>query len=584
MVTATWTSPLTNRVLLEAGLFEQRNRWGFFPLKGSNPDVVGILEQSTNVSYKLRPNGYSDKRQRDLKYRAAFSYITGAHALKVGFSNATGDLDALWTVNGNRNVYYRFNRGVPNQITQWATPFHDGWELDSELGIYAQDRWTVDRLTVSGGVRFDRYKSHFPEQTYGPVQLAPTRNFTVPEIPNANWRDVTPRMGAAYDLLGTGKTALKVSLNKYIVGQDGPAFQNATNPFANVVISTVRGWTDNNSDFIPDCDLTNPAANGECAAMQNPNFGKSAIGTTYDPRMMDGWGVRTNNWEFSAGVQHELLPRVSVDVAYFRRWYGNLTVTDDRAISASDFDVFSITAPDDTRLPDGGGYPLSGLYNLNPARFGVPASLLVTLASNYGKQIEHWNGVDVSLTARLREGLILQGGVSSGRTSTDNCEVVAKVPEAVATINTATPLAYCQVDTPFLTHVKGLASYTVPGIDVQVSGGFQSVPGPQVVSTYNAPNAAVMPSLGRPLSGNAPNVMVNLIAPGSLYGDRLNQLDLRFGKLLRFGDTRSVVSLDLYNALNSNAVLTESLAYGNFRQPQIVLVPRFLKVSWQFDF
>ena len=93
--------------------------------------------------------------------------------------------------------------------------------MDRELGIYAQDKWTVKRLTVNGGVRFDSYKSSFPAETYGPIQLAPTRNFTLPETPNADWKDVTPRVGAAYDVFGNGKTAVKASLNKYVVTADG---------------------------------------------------------------------------------------------------------------------------------------------------------------------------------------------------------------------------------------------------------------------------------------------------------------------------------------------------------------------------
>ena len=586
MVTAYWTSPLTNRLLLEAGLFQQSNRWGFFPLAGTNPDVIGVLEQSTAVSYKTRPNGYADHWQHDLRYRAAMSYITGTHAVKIGFSNGRGDLDTLWFLNGNHNVYYRFNRGTPNQITLWATPFHDRWNLDTELGVYAQDRWTVKRLTLSGGLRFDLYQSHFPAQTYGPVQLAPTRNFTLPEIPNANWKDLTPRMGAAYDLFGTGKTALKVSVNKYVVGQDGPTFipNAATTPFGNVVTSTTRSWTDSNSNFVPECDLVNPSLNGECGAMDNRNFGNSVIGTIRDPKVLDGWGGRAYNWEFSTGVQHEILPRVSVDVGYFRRWYGNFVVTDNRAVEASDFDSFRITAPVNSQLPDGGGNTISGLYNLNPAKFGVPADNFLTSASNYGKQIEHWNGVDVSLSARPRQGLLLQGGFSTGRTSTDNCAIVAKLPEMIATVNTAMPLEYCHVDTLFLTQAKGLASYTIPKVDVQVSGSFQSVPGPQVIGNYNAPSATVAQSLGRSLSGNSANVSVNLVTPGATYGDRLNQLDLRFGKLLRFGGTRTVLSFDVYNALNSSAVLIESMAYGNFRQPQIIVVARFFKISAQFDF
>ena len=232
---------------------------------------------------------------------------------------------------------------------------------------------------------------------------------------------------------------------------------------------------------------------------------------------------------------------------------------------------------------------------MNPAKFGVPLDNLVTFASNYGTQIEHWNGIDVSVNARLRRGLLLQGGVSTGRTSTDSCQIVARLPELIAGVGlvapipgavatSATPQSYCHIDTPFLTQVKGLSSYTIPRIDVQLSGSFQSVPGPQVVGNYNAPNSVVAPSLGRPLAGGAPNVTVNLVRPALRYGERMNQLDLRFGKVLKFGQTRSVVSLDLYNALNSNAVLTESNAYAIFRQPQVILLARFAKISLQFDF
>jgi hypothetical protein len=381
-------------------------------------------------------------------------------------------------------------------------------------------------------------------------------------------------------------------LNKYVVGQDGPTFISATSVFANVVTSTTRTWNDNRfgptdprtGNFVPDCNLLDPAENGECLGLADTNFGNSRIGTNRDPEVLNGWGVRAYNWEFSAGVQHEVVPRVAVDVSYFRRWYGNFVVTDNRALSASDFDRFWITAPSDPQLPDGGGYVIDGLYNLNPGKFGVPADNLLTSSSPYGEQIEHWNGVDFTVSSRPREGMSFQGGVSTGRTTTDNCAIAEQLPEIIATVNSATSLGYCRVQTDWLTHVKAAGSFTIPRVDVQVSGGFQSVPGPQVVSTYNAPNAQVRQTLGRDLSGGAANVGVNLITPGTWYGDRLNQLDLRFGKRLRFGRARTVVSLDLYNTLNSSAVLTESTAYATFRQPQIIVVPRFFKVSAQFDF
>ena len=99
-----------------------------------------------------------------------------------------------------------------------------------------------------------------------------------------------------------------------------------------------------------------------------------------------------------------------------------------------------------------------------------------------------------------------------------------------------------------------------------------------------ATNAQVAPSLGRPLSGNAQNITVDIMPPGRLYGDRVNQLDLRFGKVLRFGPTESTVSFDIYNALNANTVLGENTNYSAFRVPTQIIVARFAKISWQFDF
>jgi hypothetical protein len=328
--------------------------------------------------------------------------------------------------------------------------------------------------------------------------------------------------------------------------------------------------------------------------MANANFGKTVPFQSVDPKVLGGWDSRFKNWEFSTSVQHQLLPRVSVDVGYFRRWYGNFLATDNRVLTPADFDTFTLTAPSNPGLPNGGGYAVTGLYNLNPSKFGVPADNLVTFAKNYGKQYEHWNGFDFSVNSRLGSDLVLQGGVSTGRTSTDNCEISAKLPETIATPVSATPLSFCRVDTPFRTQVKGMASYTIPKVDVQISAALQSVPGPQsafgfnaafgLAASYTASNAEIAPSLGRSLSGGSPNLTVNVVRPGTMYGERMNQLDLRFGKLLRYARTRSMVSLDVYNALNSNAVLEESPFYFIWRRPQVVLMGRFMKVSAQFDF
>jgi len=277
-------------------------------------------------------------------------------------------------------------------------------------------------------------------------------------------------------------------------------------------------------------------------------------------------------------VQHQLAPRVAVDVGYFRRLYGNFVVTDNRAVTAADYSPFSVTAPTDARLPGGGGNTVNGFYDINANKVGQVDNY-VTHASDFGAQIEHWNGVDVSVNARPRRGVLLQGGFSTGRTSTDNCAVLAQLPE---TSTFGRP--YCHVDTAFLTQVKLLGTYTVPKVDVQLSATFQSLPGPQITANYVVSNALIQPSLGRPLSGGAANATVNIVAPGTMYGERLNQLDLRFVKILRYNRLRTGINLDLYNAFNGNAVRTVNTNYASWLTPTAILDARLFKISVQVDF
>lgn len=590
IATADWTAPLTNRVLLEAGVLHHLFDWEFVRIDDVNPRAIPLTEQTTGITFKGRATG-SQRKNRVLRYRAAMSYITGAHAVKVGFDNATGSSDYF-------NIQdvpfsYRLNNGIPNQLTMRIRPFHTLWELDSDIGVYAQDRWTLNRLTLTGGARFDYKKTHFPGQYLGPGDLSPNRNITIPETPQLSWKDITPKAGAAYDLFGTGKTAVKVSLNKYLSGRQ---LDEISNPILDLVTQTTRAWTDRNGNFVPDCELLTPGTNGECGPMANSDFGSAIRGTNYDPALMRGWGVREYNWEFSTGVQHELMPRVSVDLGYFRRWYGNLGLgtptggsggvslitIDKRAVAASDFDTFCITAPSDPRLPGGGGYDVCGLYDVRPDKFGLSDDL-VTFSKNYGKQLQRFNGMDLGFNARLPQGITFQGGMSTGRTTTDNCEIVEQLPEMLAGA-TLTPKSHCHVDSAFLTQVKLLGSYTIPGIDVRASATFQSVPGPPISANLVVPSVVVARSLGRPLSGGAANATVSIIDPGTMYGDRLNQLDLRFSKILRFGGTRTTLNLDVNNALNSNPVTSESALFTTWRRPSTILLARFAKVSMQFDF
>jgi hypothetical protein len=329
--------------------------------------------------------------------------------------------------------------------------------------------------------------------------------------------------------------------------------------------------------------------------MANRDFGSTRPGRAFDPDAMSGWGTRYGNWQFSTGVQQQLLPGMAVDVAYWRTSFTNIAAVENRAVTPADYDQYSIRAPVDPRLPGGGGYVLSGLYDVRPTKFGI-ADEYVSLARNYGNQSHTFNGVDLTVNARPRPGLLVQGGLSAERESTNNCDIVARIPSAAieggpivnrgdsGTRGSSVPQQFCDAPGTFQTQVKLLGSFVVPVIDVQMSASLQNLPGPEISANYTVPNAVVASSLGRSLASGASNVVVSIVEPRTLYGDRMNQLDLRFAKILRFGDSRATVGVDIYNALNSSAVLSLDGSFDNWLRPDEILNARFAKLVVQFDF
>jgi hypothetical protein len=588
---AAWTSPVTNKLLFEARYARRGEAFGNqLPEVGDiYRDLIPVLEQSNNFFYRGKGGdggvsglfGYSSQTINTAV--VSMSYVTGAHSLKVGFSDTWANTVSTSDSNSSY-MMFRFNNGIPNLVTLYGVPTRGESLVKGELGIYAQDRWTIDRWTLNAGVRFDGFRGGYPEQFRGPAPLQPTRNFTFPAVTSQSMKDITPRLGASYDLFGNGKTAVKASLGKYML-----TLFTIGNP-AGVSTTTTRNWNDlmypvgdpRRGNFNPDCDQLNPAANGECSAYLSP-FGTLSSIAQFDEDTRFGWGNRAYNWEFSTSVQHELAPRLGIDVGYFRRWFGNFQVTQVLNVTASDYSPYTVTAPADSGLPGGGGYQITDLFNLNPNKVGQGVNY-TALARDFGDQTEYWNGMDFSANARLQSGLVLQGGFSTGRTTTDNCDVIANSQGAVFSLANGPSQRNCHVQAAFLTQAKFLATYVVPRIDINVAATVQSTPGPVINANRVYTNAEIQPSLGRPLSGGAANVTINLLNPGDIYGDRVNQLDVRVGKIFRFGGRRAQVNLDIYNFLNANPVMQENAAYAVWRTPQRIMDARLFKISGQFDF
>jgi hypothetical protein len=365
---------------------------------------------------------------------------------------------------------------------------------------------------------------------------------------------------------------------------------------------TARQWTDNDGDFVPDCNVIdgreqNPALTGSidrCGPWVDPNFGRARPSTTLSDSILGGWGARPYDWQFGVSVQQEVVPRVSVEVGYYRRWwpiFGGADVTDNVNVSAADYSQFAVIAPSDSRLPNGGSYQVPGIYNITPAGVAKGAENVQSATNDFGSYARYWDGFDITAQARLRNGLTLQGGTSSGRLVEDICDVRTSVPELSAGAGgaLASPTnPYCRQHEPLLTTFKGLFSYLIPKLDVQVAGTFSSRPGvslsaQQVYTSAQIANPAFS-TLGRPLA-QVTSVTVNLIEPQTQFGDRIDQLDLRFGKILRFGTTRTSLNVDIVNALNSNDNLGYSPTFSaTWPTPTSVISARLFRLSAQLDF
>ncbi|PYR02776.1 MAG: hypothetical protein DMF97_03705 [Acidobacteria bacterium] len=618
----TWSSPLTNKLLLDAGWGGIYYAWGNFE-RNPNPthDLINVVEQCATgcpanggiPGLVYRSQDWGQNYAGSYSWRASASYVTGRQSLKVGYQGTYLSDIRTWYTN-SQDLAYQFNNGVPNRLTESISPWVNNG-LGAWHAVFVQDQYTSGRVTLQGALRFDHSASWYPQQQEGPSRFLPTA-LVIPETPGVDaYKDITPRMGLAYDVFGNGRTAFKFNAGKYLEGMgisNNWANANPTlrmpctvGPFAPCGVT--RAWTDANNNLKPDCDLLDGAAQdlrssgGDvCGPISNAAFGTTTLTNTFDPALLTGWGVRASDWTLGAAVQQQILPRASIEVAYTRRWFNGFTVYDNQLAAASDFAEYNITAPSDPRLPSGGGYPVSGLYDIAPSLFGR-VSNLVTAAKKYGKWSDNFNGVDVTLNVRTGAGWTFQGGTSMGQTAADNCEARNNLPElglsrAVYLAQglpglTTSPVSptnpYCHVDYGWLTQLRALSSYIIPKIDVQLSGVLQSKPGALLAANYAVPSQVITQILGRAPAGNPANVTINILAPGQKYGDRINQLDFRAAKILHFGRTRTMVGIDLYNALNSSAVLTYNNTFvpgGTWLQPQTVLTARLIRFSAEITF
>jgi hypothetical protein len=511
--------------------------------------------------------------------RFSLSYVTGTHNFKTGVQLEQSIQNLSQEV--NHDVNYRFNNRIPNQITQYATPWLRK-NRNRDMGIYAQDQWTISRLTLNYGLRFDYFYGWIPAQHVPatPNGWVPARDFDEVKA-TPSWKDLNPRGGAVYDLFGDGRTAIKVTLGRYVQKTTISITQN-NNPITTSINSVTRVWNDTDGDYEPDCDLANRAANGECGAMSNQNFGGLNITTVYDDDVLRGFGVRGYNWDFTTEVQREVTETISVNAGYYRNWYGNFTATDNTLTTPDDFTPYCVTAPADPRLPDGGGYQICDLADVSLEKFGQVFSR-ISRSSVYGDEKQINDFFAVTMNSRFGSRARLAGGVDFGRTLTDNCFIV----------NSPQDLLNCRNVRGWgaNTQVKFNGNVTLPR-DFLVSGLIQSLPGSNITASWAAPNSVIAPSLGRNVAACGTRTSctstatVPLVAPNVLFNPRVYRLDLRVGKSLQVSASKRLqVNMDVFNVMNSSYVLGQSNTFGStWQRPSQTMDGRMFQFSGNLTF
>ena len=626
---ATWTSTVSPKLLLEAGYsrFAYRHAGG----PGQAPpdgilNLIPVTEQSAidghpaNFTYR-GVSTYLNNFGNPNSWRASVSYITGTHNVKIGYQGSFLVADSEFDTNAPQ-LAYRFNNRVANQFT-FRLPQFQTADRTKVTALFVQDTWTRNRLTVQGALRFDNASSFSPADHNG-TSVTSRFNASTISIDRtdgvSSYKDISPRFGLAYDVFGNGKTAIKFNIGRYLGPATNDTIYTQNNPANRIVGYNLtpisRNWTDSNNNFVVDCDIMNFAAQtvpgGDiCGAVtgNSLNYGKPGTSTRVNPALLNGWGIRPTDSQWGLNVQQELAPRISLDVGYNRRWWNNFTVTDNTLVGPSDYEKWTINAPKDSRLPNGGGYPID-VYTLTAAAAARGADNYVTFETDYGPaRANYWHGVDVTLNARLRGSLTVQAGTTTGRAINDACESILKV-------DSPDP-RYCRRVDPVETTLRSSIVYMLPKIAVQVAATLRSQP-PIILSVtnptvfvgiqptapaatptdanWNVPNTVIQSLLGRLPPGGLANGVTNvpLLDNRNLIfspDGRRNQVDVRLAKVFRFNGRRLDVGLDLQNLLNTNygTVFESQYDYvaangGTWLNPTTILGPRFARVNLTFSY
>jgi hypothetical protein len=408
-----------------------------------------------------------------------------------------------------------------------------------------------------------------------------------------------------YDLFGNGKTALKFGFGKY----NAPRFTGYLSSFNPMALqSDTRTWTDKdlkgatlptNGDGI--------AQENEIGPSPNPNFGKPANVPGLDPNFK-----REYNLQYSAGVQHQVKNGTTVSFQWFRRVNYNATFLQNKAVTAADWAPISIINPLD-------GTTITA-YNLDKTKFGLPAQNYQTNVDS-SKYRNVYTGYEMGFSTRLPHRGILFGGVTIERYTDVNCTQntlgfgnTSGNNWPGSTLNDPNSLRFCDESgmIPFRPEYKLAGNFPL-WKGFEVSATFQNDPEFQKyvnwtltansvypIDCVNCPaGQRIFPAAGQPGALTNSSLFVPLIAPGTRFYDRLNQLDLGVKRTFVIKEKLRVqAQLDVFNVTNSNTVLVEVQTLGTTAGTSIkalanggpgglptqILQARLLRLGVQFHF
>jgi len=568
-----WTSAVSNKLVFDVGYGTSVNAYTekyqpgvlkepFTPAWYATAGRQDINRSTTTTASTPQTGTYN------FRYMviSSMQYVTGSHAVKAGVQWHIGQ---TWnTADANADLVQRTRDGVPDSVIVYNTPTRLYNLMGADLGFYLQDSWTLKRLTVNPGIRFEYFNASAQAKAVEAGRFVPARSF--PEIPDTpNWNNVAPRFGAVYNLTGDAKTALKGSVNKYNRNFTTD-FTNRYNPL--VLQSDTRNWSD--CDFLPGTSTCSSlvlptnrdgiAQNNEIGPSNNLRFGLTPA------RHPDAGIKRPYDIEYSLGVVRELIRGVSVTGAWYRRDTYNIERQVNTLVTVADYATFTTPSPLN-------GEPVL-IYNLNRAKQGQ-VDYLDTTGTDRSKARINYNGLELSFTARLPGGGSAFGGWSADRNVIVSCEGLPAAPTGSSTWD-PNNFRYCdqsELGIPFRHDFKFAGSYPLVW-GVQLGAMLQSYAGNPLMVNWAVPVSAFP-------GGRTQSVTVNLVPPGSKYLDRWSQLDLSFRKVFKVGKYRFDGAMDMFNALNSNVVLAENQNFGStLGQPQAVLQGRLLRVSTQIKF